>query len=629
MAIKSSNQITFTEHKKIVEIKEYYLATSKNEGITTSTSGWTTDIQTIDYTNKYLWNYEEVIYSIGSSDVSEPVIIGFYGKGDTGKGISNIVNYYQITQNLVAPELPTGSDMHGWSDQASTASNLSPTNKYLWNYEAIIYTDGSTTITDPAIIGVYGDSGADAITFEIYSSYGFMFKEDLQSIELKIAAFKGGEPISGATYKWEWWNDTLNSGAGGYSSITTEQSLTVSESEEYAFANLRCTMTYNGKTYFDYVTLTSETVIYTTVVKFFDGSNIFHADDLYLVAYLELYQNNHRVESALDDATSYCTGVSSVSSSGVITANISGSFTNGDKMYFIKKTDSLYTVVLGQYQSGVWNVVNHKTKYTYENTLYSSVKTNVIAISKESINKSQNVDFVVFRDGVNISTTNVNIIDSNDPIVSNNAPLNPVYNQLWLDTSITPPVLKIYTQNNLWVECSEKIGGSVFTSKPNAYSAGDLWILAIGETCNGFGAGSMLKAKTTSNTFNASHWDDADAKTTELKNNILQTFTFNPGNDASKGLSGLTVGQVDEKFYVNISSTEMGFYDNEHGQNQKVVKIGNNSATIQSAKLKGNTEFYGQMNICDPNSNPEDDVIDTLFVWKVEKNKSLSLAIAN
>ena len=70
----------------------------------------------------------------------------------------------------------------------------------------------------------------------------------------------------------------------------------------------------------------------------------------------------------------------------------------------------------------------------------------------------------------------------------------------------------------------------------------------------------------------------------------------------------------------------MGFYDNGEGQHQKVVKISNNSAVIQSAKLKNNTEFYGQIHICDPNSDPDDDTDDTLFVWQVETNKSFSLA---
>lgn len=77
----------------IKSITNYYLATSASSGVTTSTSGWTTTVQTMTATNKYLWNYEVVTFTSGSS-TSTPCIIGAYGdkgaqgnkgdKGDTG-----------------------------------------------------------------------------------------------------------------------------------------------------------------------------------------------------------------------------------------------------------------------------------------------------------------------------------------------------------------------------------------------------------------------------------------------------------------------------------------------------------------------------------------------------------------
>lgn len=620
MAIKSSNQITFTEHKKIIEIKEWYLATPSESGITVETEGWTTDIQTINSANKYLWNYEEVVYSIGPSDVSEPVIIGFYGKGESGRGILSITNYYQVSESPVMPDLNV--------DWLTYVPLLTPTNKYLWNYEVIVYTDETETYTDPAIIGVYGDSGENAITFEIYSPKGFIFKEDLKQIELRVAAFDGGESILGAKYTWAWWDDNTEA----YSVIvedTEATTLVVNDADVYAFAGLKCTMTYNGKTYDDFVSLSSETVIYTSIVKFFDGSNILNADDIYIVAYIDLYQNNHKVETV--SAHSYCSGLSTISSGGVISSSVTGDFYDGDRMYFVYvDDDGVYRSVLGEYTSGVWNVITVNTQYDYENTLYPDIRSNVIVVPKESINKALNIDFTIYKDGTYVSSTNAMIIDSNDPIVSSTPPENPVYNQLWLDTSVTPCVLKIFTKidgmdSGRWVECAERLGGNVYTNKPTVYMSGDLWILADGETCGDFGPGSMLKAiATISNPddFNELHWIDADTEMTELKANIKNYFVFDPD-------TGLKIGQTDEKFYVNISSTEMGFYDNSAGQNQKVVNISNNSATIQSARLKGNTDFYGQINICDPTSDPDDTTSDALFIFKIEpSNGSLSLVVA-
>lgn len=78
----------------ISSITNYYLATTASSGVTTSTSGWTTSIQTITTSKKYLWNYEVVKYTNGSSTTTSPHIIGVYGntgatgakgdKGDTG-----------------------------------------------------------------------------------------------------------------------------------------------------------------------------------------------------------------------------------------------------------------------------------------------------------------------------------------------------------------------------------------------------------------------------------------------------------------------------------------------------------------------------------------------------------------
>lgn len=611
MVTKSSNQITFTEHKKIIEIKEYYLATSINSDITRESTGWTESIQTIDEVNKYLWNYEEVLYSIGDSEVSDPIIIGFYGKGDEGKGISDIKNYYVTTQGSALPENP------GWSTNVSI---LTPTDKYLWNYEEFIYTNGDSKTTDPAIIGVYGDSGVDAITFEIYSTQGFIFREDLKSIELNIAAFKGGDTIEDAAYTWEWWNGSLNDGAGGYSIIvenSSEKSLIVNDSEEYALANLRCTMRYDNKQYEDYVVLTNETVIYNAVVKFCDGSNIFDSSTEYLLAFTELYQNNNRVETIA--VNSFCSGVSSISSSGTIVTSVTGDFVNGDKMYFvIKEKDGLYTVKLGQYSSGIWTPIDNDTIYTYTNTLYPDAQTNIIAISKESINKSANVDFIVYKNGTEIARTNVNVIDSNDPIIGSKEPSNPVYGQLWLDTSASPSKLKIFKRIDgenygEWILCSGQEGQAVYTSKPTTYNQGDLWIL--NENWNGYGAGTMLKATKSSNTFDNSHWVDADAEMTKLKNDIQQNMTFDPQ-------SGLYIGQTDNAFYVNISSTKMGFYDNSDGKPQEVVYISNNSAVIKnliaenSATFNCSAIFNGEINIGNG------------FVLKVESDGSLSLAIS-
>lgn len=69
----------------IKSITNYYLATASGSGVSASTSGWTTTVQEITVSKKYLWNYEVVTYTNGSTYQSAPCIIGAYGdKGATG-----------------------------------------------------------------------------------------------------------------------------------------------------------------------------------------------------------------------------------------------------------------------------------------------------------------------------------------------------------------------------------------------------------------------------------------------------------------------------------------------------------------------------------------------------------------
>lgn len=487
-----------------------------------------------------------------------------------------------------------------------------------------------------------GANGSDAIAFQIYSSQGFVFSEDMEQIELRVAAFKGADAITGATYTWSW----LNNDSDTYTEIisnSTNPSITINRTDDYALANLKCVMTYNNKSYEDYIMLSNETVIYTSVVKFFDGNNIFNSNDLYIVAYVETYRNSDRSETIA--TTTYCSGVSTVSSTGEISSNLTGKFVDGDQIYFIcQNSDGLYEAILGQYTSGVWKAVDNNLQYTYTNTLYPNINSNVVVISKESINKSQNIDFMVYKDGVHVSSTSTNVIDSDDPVVGNVAPENPTYNQLWLDTSVSPYVLKIFTKVGnedvlKWVDCAEQIGGAIYTSKPSTYKIGDLWILAANELCGSFREGSMLKATSSSNTFDESHWIDAVDILTSTVTNIKESFTWDDkGIQIAKKVIDSN-GNITKPFYVHIDSTRMGFHSVTYKSNGsqeadiEVVHIGHNSATIQNATFEGgngttfdnDATFNKQINMNGINKDGN----SVGFIWKIETNGSLSLALSN
>ena len=413
-----------------------------------ATYKWEDDPKGVDKDNQYEYVVQIKTTTVDGKTTTTTSAVALWAKyGVDGKGISNIINYYTTTVN--ADDAPSGWD--------TNVPELTPTNKYLWNYEHIFYTDESSIITAPAIIGAYGDSGTDAVDFQIYSVDGFQFSQSVTTIELKTVAFSGGKDVSeDATYQWKWWNPTSGTD-GAYVSISgaTSSNLIVDKTSEYAFSSLKCEMNYNNIIYEDYVTLTMKSAVYTSAVKFFDGSNIFNGNSPYIVAYTELYHNNIIEESIMTNQ--YYTGISSVTNNGKIETSIEGEFEDGSLMYFIcKYNNNKYKAVLGEYYSGEWIVSDYKNKYIYVNDLHQDIISNVFVVSKEDVSKTKEITIQVYQaqydiygsaiynDETLVSRTNVIISDLNDPIISDTPPTSVKAGQLWLNTSVEPYELMIY-----------------------------------------------------------------------------------------------------------------------------------------------------------------------------------------
>lgn len=141
-----------TNGVSISSITEYYAVSSSNTSAPAD-SAFKTTMQTMTATNKYLWNYEVIIYSNNNTQSTIKRVIGTYGDkgtdGTNGIGIKSVTNKYQVSNsNTTAPTT--------WKD---TPQTMTATNKYLWNYEIITYSDNTTSTSTPAVIGTYGEKG--------------------------------------------------------------------------------------------------------------------------------------------------------------------------------------------------------------------------------------------------------------------------------------------------------------------------------------------------------------------------------------------------------------------------------------------------------------------------------------
>ena len=131
-------------------ITEYYAISATNTP--PADSEFTPNVQSPTAEKPFLWNYELMEFSDGTSNAMGKHILMTYNQGDEGRGIASVVEYYALNNSTTAP-----------ADSAfrpNTPYTMTVQNRYLWNYERIEYTDGiNPTVTAKRIIGVYGDTG--------------------------------------------------------------------------------------------------------------------------------------------------------------------------------------------------------------------------------------------------------------------------------------------------------------------------------------------------------------------------------------------------------------------------------------------------------------------------------------
>jgi len=157
----------------VVSVEEYYLVTSAATGVTSSTPGWTAAMQSMTTTKKYLWNYEVINFSDGSSSPTIPVIIGVYGNtgntGAAGRALTGVTEHYLANASASGVTRSTP----GWTTVMQVTT---PEKPYLWNYETLTWSVApTTTYVEPIVIGIHGSkgdvgTGIESITEEYYLS---------------------------------------------------------------------------------------------------------------------------------------------------------------------------------------------------------------------------------------------------------------------------------------------------------------------------------------------------------------------------------------------------------------------------------------------------------------------------
>lgn len=153
----------------IESITKYYLASERSTGITTSTYGWTTTMQSMTETNKYLWSYDKIYYTNGKTVNTTPVIIGVHGQNGSD-GTSGIIISQTAPENPKVGQLwqtASGEPIKRWDGSKWVIYYISVENLNVETLSAIAANLG--TVTAGLIKSLDGHFFIQVNTGEIYS----------------------------------------------------------------------------------------------------------------------------------------------------------------------------------------------------------------------------------------------------------------------------------------------------------------------------------------------------------------------------------------------------------------------------------------------------------------------------
>lgn len=216
------------EGRGVSETVQYYLATSQASGVTSSTSGWSTDITTQKLTadKKYLWNCYQTKYSDGTSEpISTPKVIGVYGdKGDNAKNLSITPSsqYFKSTDGgkTFAPntitikptsqgEISFGKWQYSidggvsFADVVSGQKGLTISNNALTvNKDSSLYSDAVTMVTFRAV----ASDSSFYDTCSIAKIYDVSDIGDGRNLLLNTSSYRESNPLERTGLKTDDWS---------------------------------------------------------------------------------------------------------------------------------------------------------------------------------------------------------------------------------------------------------------------------------------------------------------------------------------------------------------------------------------------------------------------------------------
>lgn len=198
----------------------HYLATSLDSGVTINTPGWTTTVQSMTSTNRYLWTYHTYQKASGQSVNTNPVITGVYGQtgpqgepGTAGTSITITNIRYAISTTESQP-----------ADSSFTYTSVPSVPEGNWLWTRTLYSDNSKVYTKAkqGETGPQGATGDDGVSITaVQPQYNL-------STSTSSATGTWSNTLTYETGKYIWTREkiTYSNNTTGYSTAIYNEALT-------------------------------------------------------------------------------------------------------------------------------------------------------------------------------------------------------------------------------------------------------------------------------------------------------------------------------------------------------------------------------------------------------------------
>lgn len=236
MGTNGTNGANGSNGKSIGSVTNYYLATASSSGVTASTSGWTTSVQSVSSNKKYLWNYEVVKYTDGTTaSTTAPCIIGTYGdtgskgdkgdKGDTGATGPQGPQGVKGEADIKCYQLTGGSNQLVWSKLGTLTSAGNNSNFIIDIYTGSGYNGQASQNSQAEIVIKDGWQASASTTAAFGVSVTRQNCDDLK-VQVRATASNQCDVWVYLPWSYSWGTYTV---AGKYTSWATSQTTQTAE----------------------------------------------------------------------------------------------------------------------------------------------------------------------------------------------------------------------------------------------------------------------------------------------------------------------------------------------------------------------------------------------------------------